>query len=211
LKKEHLAFLIGGFAFGVVFGFGLFSTIQNQPELSPSGPAMGAQGPAGPRAPTQTGGSGAPGGGAPMMAELRALKKRIQDDPQDHGAIVRLASLYRDAKMFDQAIQLYEQALQIVPNGPDELTDMGTCLRAKQEFDRALEMFRLAQKSDPQHWESLFNEAIVVGFDLGRFDEASAALERLQTVNPQAPRLEELRHALAQARAEAEGRPGAEG
>ena len=202
MKKEHLAFLIGGFAFGVIFGFGLFSTIQSQPELSLSGSAMAAQGPAGPRAPTQTGGSG---GDAPMMAELRALKKKIQDDPEDHGAIVRLASLYRDAAMFDQAIRLYEQALQIVPNGPDELTDMGTCLRAKQEFDKALEMFRLAQKADPQHWESLFNEAIVAGFDLGRFDEANAALDRLQAVNPQAPRLEELRQALAAAEAEAEG------
>ena len=42
----------------------------------------------------------------------------------------------------------------------------------------------------------------MAGFDLGRFDQADEALERLQTVNPEAPRIEELRRALVQARAE---------
>ena len=44
-----------------------------------------------------------------------------------------------------------------------------------------------AQKADPNHWKSLFNTAIVAGFDLGRLDLADKAVARLEQINPAAP------------------------
>ena len=155
--------------------------------------------PAGPMAPTQTG-AGQSDGGAPMVAEINALKQRLQGNEKDVEALVRLANIHHDVGMWQQAIGYYERALVVQPGDPDLLTDMGICYRGTGSFDRAVELFAEAQELDPSHWPSLFNTVIVTGFDLGQFDRAMAALEAMEALEPQPPRLGELRHALEQAR-----------
>jgi len=193
LKKEQFAFLVVGFAFGILVGYGAFMAHSTAPDLEGQGAtASAAQGSAAPAA-------GPADGGAPMMAEIRGLKKRVQDNPQDHEALVRLANLYHDGNMLDDAISYYEKALAVEPNSPDELTDMGICYRAKREYERALELFQQANKIDPAHWQSLFNYVVVAGFDLGHFDSARQALDTMEKMNPRPPRLDDLRKALEQA------------
>jgi cytochrome c-type biogenesis protein CcmH/NrfG len=197
VKREQLTFLAVGFAFGALFGAALLSAFSESPDLAaasaggvPSGSAAPAAG-----APAQG------GGGAPMMAEIRALRKQIADDPQDSAAIVRLAHLYHDVQMWDDAIGYYEMALEIDPQQPDLLTDMGICYRGKQEYDTALELFNRASALDPAHWQSLFNVVVVAGFDLKQFETARAALNTMQQMDPLPPRLDELSQALDQAEA----------
>ena len=85
MKKEYVAFLIGGFLFGVLFGYGLFNALEQQPARAAvtqqGGPPAG---PAGPAAPTQMGGDG-----APMVAEINELKHVLQQDPTDLQALFR--------------------------------------------------------------------------------------------------------------------------
>jgi tetratricopeptide (TPR) repeat protein len=201
LKKEHLAFLLGGFAFGIVVGFGLFNAIQKAP-LAEGGAvaAAGPSAPAGPMAPTQVGG----GGDAPMVAEINVLKQRLQDDPNDFDTVKQLANMYHQVQMWGQAAEFYERAVALRPEDPDLLTDLGMCLRGTGEFDRALESFAEANRIAPSHWESLFNTVIVSGFDLGQWDQAFEALELMEQMDPQPPRVGELRHAIEQARSESE-------
>ena len=70
-------------------------------------------------------------------------------------------------------------------------------MRARGEYQRALELFRKAEESSPDHWQSRFNKAIVLGFDLGDFAAAEAVLADLEQRapgNPEVARLlEELR------------------
>ena len=201
----------------MLLGFGLFSAIESQPSLDGTAASSAAlQGPAGPPAPTQMGGpagggpaaGGPAGGGAPMMAEIRALRQRVEEDPKDREALTRLAHLYHDASMFQEAIGFYTQALQAGPPDPNLLTDVGTCLREIGRFEEALESFAAAQRVDPAHWQSLFNTVIVAGFDLQRFDRAEEALIKLEALEPAPPRLAELRARLEQFRAGAPA-PGA--
>jgi tetratricopeptide (TPR) repeat protein len=204
VTRENLAFLIGGLAFGVLIGAATVRALQNQPELNATGAAVAErQSPAGPMAPTQVGGGD---GAAPMMAEIRALQARVRENPRDAEALVRLAHIYHDVSMWEQAIDLYSRALEVRPDDPDLLTDMGICFRGQQQFDRALELFDRAQRAAPQHWQSLFNTAVVAGFDLGQFDRARAAVDAMQKLGgteggPDPARLEQLRQALAQAEA----------
>lgn len=203
MKKEHVAFLLGGFAFGALFGAGLVNAIGSNPEAGAAGQAATMQAPAGPMAPTQVG-NDAQAGGAPMMAQINDLKRRLQTDANDLGALVRLANLYHDVGMWPQAIEYYERALEVRPNDPNLLTDMGVCYRGEEKFDRALELFEQAANADPKHWQSRFNAAVVNGFDLGNYDRALAVLDSVETLDPPPPNLTELRHALEQARAEAQ-------
>jgi len=212
VKKDHLAFLLAGLAFGFLLGFGFFRALASRP--GSGGAPQAAESipqPAGPAAPMTTPMGGAPpqqaaGGGAPMMAEINALKERVQKDPKDADAWVRLANLYQDSGMFEPAIEFYQRALAIVPNDPNLLTDMGICLQEVRRFDEALDALRRAQTAHPEHWQSLYNIVVVAGLRTGRFDEADAAMKRLQEVNPGAPHLAELRGALEKAR---QGAPSA--
>jgi hypothetical protein len=211
LKREHLAFLCGGFLFGVLVGAGLLHAIQGHPDLAASAAADSTvPGPQGPAAPTQVAPGGAPaagGGGsdAPMMAEINELKRRVQADPRDLEALVRLADVYYEVGMWQQAAGYYERALTLRPDDPNLLTDLGISYRGLREFDRALEQFSRAQRVDPRHWQSLFNTAVVAAFDVGRFDLADQALRAIAAIQPPPAelgpeRLEQLARAVEQAR-----------
>jgi len=196
LKKDHVAFLFGGLAFGFLLGFGLFRAIDTRPgHVAESGAAAEIPSPMGPAAATQTA-----GGGAPMMAEINALKERVQKDPKDVQAWSRLANIYQDASMFEPAIQFYQRAVDLAPTNANLLTDLGICYQAVKQFDKALEFLERAQKADPANWQSLYNIVVVAGLEMGRFDRADAALARLQEIHPDAPNLAQLREALNKAR-----------
>lgn len=202
MKREHWVFLATGFAFGVLVGYGAFNLEAHAPDLSAGGAAAQAGQPAGPRAPAQIGTSGA-AGAAPMMTEINALKQRLKDNPKDVDAVVRLANIYHEVSMWDQAIEYYELALQQRPDEPDWITDLGVCQRNAGRYEQALKLFERAQRINPDHWQSLFNMVIVAGFDLERWDVAQGALDSMERMNPQPPRLGELRQAIADARAKA--------
>ena len=201
LKKDHLAFLLGGLAFGFLLGFGLFRAIDTRPGRA-GGPAAPAEIPS-PMGPTAMGGATAPqtaAGGAPMMAEINTLKEGVQKNPKDVQAWTRLANIYQDAGMFEPAIGFYQRAIELVPNNPSLLTDMGVCYQGLKQFDKALELLESAQTADPAHWQSLYNIVVVAGLEMGRADRADAALARLQQIHPDAPNLDQLRQALDKAR-----------
>ena len=203
MKKEQAVFLLVGFAFGTLFGYALIHVASEQPDLSAGSSSEGISGPAGPAAPTQM--PGAADAAAPMMGQVRELRRRVQENPDDHDALSRLANMYHDIQDFDQAIHYYTEALRVQPDDPDDLTDLGICYRAKQDYEEALRMFRRAREIDPQHWQSAFNIAIVAGFDLQQFDSAFEALEALEQSHPDLPQIGDLRTALERARSGATG------
>lgn len=200
MKREHGAFLFAGLAFGFLLGFGLFRALDTRPGRQVEGVA-GSEipSPMGPAAPTQTGAGGG-GGGAPMMAEINALKERVQKDPGDVKAWTRLANLFQDAGMFEPAIDFYQRALKLTPNDANLLTDLGICYQELEQFDLALAQLELAQKADPANWQSLYNIVVVAGLRMHRFDRADEAMARLRQIRPDAPNLDHLQDALAKAR-----------
>lgn len=207
MKKDQLAFLFAGLAFGFLFGFALFWTIHTRPGAATAGGSSAIPSPAGPTAPTQAMGAGAPQGGAPaaqggapMMAEINALKDRVAKNPKDADAWTRLGNIYHDAQMYEPAIEFYGRASELRPADANVLTDTGICYQELRKFDKAVEYFEKAQKADPSHWQSLYNTAVVAGLAMGQFDRADAALAKLQQVKPDAPNLQDLKDALAKAR-----------
>jgi len=197
VKKDHMAFLFGGLAFGFLLGFGLFRAIDTRPGRAESQAPAGEvpPSPMGPAAPTQT-----VGGGAPMMAEINALKDRVVKDPKDLQAWARLANVYQDAGMFEPAVSFYLRAIELAPDDANLLTDTAICYQELRQFDKALALLERAQKADPSHWQSLYNIVVVAGIQMGHFDRADAALARLQQIRPDAPNLAQLRAALSKAR-----------
>lgn len=209
MRKDQLAFLAAGLVFGLLFGFGAFHAWSTRPGAGGGSGAAVATGPMGPSAmgsvPPQAPTASSPGGGAPMVGLINELKRRLQSDPKDLEAATGLAHLYHDAGMFDQAIPFYERAVELASKDPNLLTDLGICLQEIGRLDESLDAFARASAADPAHWQSLYNTVIVAMKD-GRVDRAGEALQRLETVHPQAPNLGELKDAVERMRRAGTGR-----
>ena len=207
MNREQAAFLIAGLLFGVLIGVGTYHALRTTPDLTAVAEAETAPDPRGPRAPTQSAGPNAEGG-APMVAKVNELKRRLESDPQDRPVLLALANIYHDAAMWEPAAGYYERALELKVE-PDVLTDLGVCYRGLRQYERALELFGQASALDPGHWQPLYNSAVVAGLDLGRFDEAVRALDAIAAIRPvpaglESARLEQLRTALEHARSAAQ-------
>lgn len=194
MKRENLAFLAAGIAFGILIGLAI-DQFRQTPAPESAAPAVAA--PAGPAAPTQV------AGGAPMLGEVQALQARIRENPEDVEALARLANLFHDIQSWDQAKPLYERAIALRPDDADLITDYGICFVGTGDFDRALALFEQAQEARPGHPQSLFNVAIVAGLYQRDFDRAAEAIAKLESIDPRMPRLAELKAQIEQARDQA--------
>lgn len=197
MKKDNLAFLAGGFALGLIVGVGLFSAYQGGADRRPgesSAPAGAREG-------------GANAKEATLADEVLRLKTRLREDPNDLQALTRLAYIHHDRQLWEPAAVYYERALAQVPDDPDLLTDLGICYRGLRRFDDALEIFARARALDGTHWQSLYNSAVVLAFDLGRYDRAREALQPLLAMDSPPPQLAELLERIERARAGAQGEP----
>ena len=80
------------------------------------------------------------------------------------------------------------------------ITDLGISYRETKNYDQALEQFQQARKLAPDHWQSYYNEVVVLAFDLKRHDEANQLLQELQRMQPSNPDVAKLAEAVTRQR-----------
>lgn len=203
VKRGSLVYGVGGIVLGAVLGWGVFDTVSHvrRAEIGPQPAAPAASGPTGSR----TYGDAAPTMQPSTRDEVDRLKGALGADPRNANVLTRLGNLYQDAGRCAEGVPYYERAIGVNPRDANLLTDTGVCYRQLKQFEKALEMFGRAREADPSHWQSLYNTAVVAGFDLGRFDVARRALDQLVEINPSAPSVQQLRQELERLEAERSG------
>ncbi len=136
--------------------------------------------------------AGASGGAGAPMAAIQQLREYVEKNPNDADAVLKLANANFDIHRWDRARELYTQYLKLKPDQPDILSDLGITYRELGQFDQALEQFQKAEKLAPTHWQARYNQAVVLGIDLKRYDDAQkvlADIEKLQPGNPDVAKL----------------------
>jgi len=212
VNKDNLLFLMGGLLVGFVTAYLFFEAMaaRQPPRLTPQlraqivsgddgGNAMGAAGeaPAG-GANAAAAGGGAQGGG-PAMAEIQQLRDYVEKNPNDANAVRQLADLNFNISNWQRAQELYSHYLELKPNDPDVMTDLGITYRETQQYDKALDLFRRSKQMAPDHWQSLYNEVVVL-MDLKKNDEAGQVMAQLQKMQPGNPDVAKLADAVARQR-----------
>jgi tetratricopeptide (TPR) repeat protein len=209
LNKDNLLFLLGGLVLGFIFAFLMFEAMASrQPprltaalrsqiamgdETAGGGGAMGAA-----EAPP-----GAAQGGGPAMAEIQQLREVVEKNPNDIQAVRKLADLNFDIQNWQRAQELYSHYLELKPNDPDVITDLGITYRGLQQYDKAIDLFNQAKKLEPGHWQAYYNEVVVLAFDLKKPDQANQVMGQLQKLQPGNPEVARLAEAMAKQRAAA--------
>lgn len=197
MNKDNLLFAVVGILLGFVSGYLLFEAMaaRQPPRLGTAG-----GGAANPMAQQPTGPQDAPAAGGAAMPQIQELQARLQQNPNDTDAIRTLANLNFDIQNWQRAQELYSRYLEIRPNDPDVMVDLGVTHRELGRFTDALDLFQQVQQQNPNHWQSYYNEVVVLAFDLKRFDEADRALARLRELQPSNADVERLAAAVQQQR-----------
>lgn len=119
-----------------------------------------------------------------LSARIGVLEKAVLENPKDAARWAGLGNLYFDTGQAQKAVSAYERSLALEPGNAHVLTDLGIMQRELGQFEKAVESFRKAATLQPDLENALFNEGVVLYYDLKRKDEAQAAWKRLLRINP---------------------------
>jgi len=194
MTKDNIVFTGFGFLLGLVIGSMVIGPKLAQSKAAPAATAT-EEAPAPTAAPAQTAAGGSPMGA--VFQKINTLKQEIERDPNNAEALSQLGTMYMDAGKFPQAIEYFERALK-VREDPQVRTDLGICYRNNNETDKSLAQFRQVVQTNPDQWQALFNEVIILG-ETRRFDEARKELVKLQQLRPGDPDVQKLADSLANA------------
>ncbi|BAV92305.1 tetratricopeptide repeat protein [Candidatus Desulfovibrio trichonymphae] len=118
--------------------------------------------------------------------KITELEKTILRNPDDAASWTALGNLYFDTGRTQQAISAYERSLTFFPNNPDVLTDLGIMYRDAGKYSKAVENFRKAVDLNAGHENALFNEGVVLFYDIHNKEEALRVWRQLLDKNPNA-------------------------
>lgn len=194
MNRDNALFIVIGILIGFISGYLLHEVMASrQPPRLVHGEAGEAAAPApGPRAQGPD--------PAALAQEIRALEQRVAADPQDAAAVLRLAGLSFEVGAWSRCAEMYERHVELRPGDPDVLSDLGLCYREMGQVEKALEAFDRAQEIDPEHWQSRFNEVVVLAIDQRDFDAAERVLDELRTLQPGNPDIDALAAEVARRR-----------
>ncbi len=128
--------------------------------------------------------------------ESRSVKPGPRGQAPEEIPLDRANRLF-DAKNWTEARDAYVEYLKSEPENVNAMTDLGTCYRELGDFEGALREYDRALALDPEHWQTLYNKIILLGFDLKRNAEAQVLLRRLRALQPYNSDVEKLATVLA--------------
>jgi tetratricopeptide (TPR) repeat protein len=109
-----------------------------------------------------------------------------------------LADWNYDRQNWPHAIDHYQEAIAKGADNPDVRTDLGNCFRFIGQPQKALEQYKIAQRQNPMHENSLFNQASLFAEVLHDNGQALTVAHEFLTRFPQSPRAESARQLIAQ-------------
>ena len=148
---------------------------------APQAQAPAAQAPDGMRAAPQ---AAMPQVSPELAARIGELEKALLENPRNASRWASLGNLYFDTGQAQKAVSAYERSLALEPGNAHVITDLGIMQRELGQFENAVTSFRKAAALQPDLENAIFNEGVVLYYDLNRKDEAEAAWKRLLRVNP---------------------------
>ena len=135
-----------------------------------------------------------------LARDSASLRAMLQKNPNDAKVLASLGNLYYDNKRWPEAKDWYQRALKAAPNDADVMTDMAVVERNLGSHEQALKTLDHVLQIDPNHWQALYNKAIILNYDLHEHQEAAAVvdqLEKMRAGNPAIPDLSSLKADIA--------------
>ena len=116
-----------------------------------------------------------------VIKEIESLQEAIQANPKNEQALLRLANLYYDMKLFARAIMMYDRYLEMNPSNPDARVDLGISYfemalvdsaSRDQYLTTAKNEIKKALTYNPRHQLAQYNLGMV-SLHSGEYEEAN--------------------------------------
>ncbi len=117
------------------------------------------------------------------LKEIKILEEDVASNPENSDQLLKLAHLLNDSGFPEKAIERYKSYLNMKPNEPDVIVDMGVCYYQISDYNSAIETMEGAIKIDPNHQIANFNLGIV-NSAAGNHDEALEYWKKAIEINP---------------------------
>lgn len=139
---------------------------------------------------------------------VRILERSRNADAKDFDVLVALGNAHfdigffkKDAAAFQTARDVYAKALEIKPNDPDVMTDMGLTyfLQEPPALDKAAADLQKVSVANPKHERSL-QFLVQTYVKQNKLAEAEKAFEKLKSLNPNNPAIREITPMIAAAK-----------
>jgi len=120
----------------------------------------------------------------------QTLEARVRAEPRDAGALTELGFAYQlrwretaDAAYLPRSDEALRRAVRVGPDDANAVVGLGSLALIRHEFRRALTYGRRAQRLLPGSYrpDGIVGDALV---ELGRYDEAFAAFDRMVSLRP---------------------------
>ena len=186
MTRDHLLVLLIGLLSGFILGYvahEVMASRQPVPAFASGGPQQTVPPQAAPQQQGSTPQGSAPQGQAGMQ-QVQQLRQYVAENPDDLDAVRTLANLNYDIANWSRAVELYRSYLDKRPDDVDVATDLGAALRHQGNPEEALKLFDDVLVRRPDHWQSLYNQILVLAFDMNRLDDAWTKVQELQTMQP---------------------------
>ncbi len=137
--------------------------------------------------------TGAPIGQSPNVFQPEAVAPAAE--PPDVSQLApaeaarTLANWNYDRQNWTHAIEHYQAAMAHGTDNPDVRTDLGNCFRFLGQPEKALDQYEIAQKENPLHENSLFNQISLFADLLHDKERAQAVARDFIGRFPQSPRV----------------------
>lgn len=128
----------------------------------------------------------------PMGSSPGSAALSLNGDP------VTLGNAYYDQQNWTAAIEQYERAISRGTDTPDVRTDLGNACRFAGNPHNALKQYQIAQRQNPNHEQSLFNQGALYAQSLG--DPVTGAAKWREFIDrfPSSARAAEARRLLSE-------------
>ena len=83
-------------------------------------------------------------------------------------AALTMANWHYDVAHWNEAIAKYQETISLGLDNADVRTDLGNCYRFSAQPQKALEQYKIAQRENPNHENSLFNQGGLFASDLNQ-------------------------------------------
>ena len=126
-----------------------------------------------------------------MVKEIQSLEKSIESNPKDGDALLRLANLYYDQRLFPRAITMYERYLEGRESDANARVDLGVSYfemalqdssRRDQFFASAKAQIEKALQFEPKHQLAYFNLGMI-NLHTGDADQADMCFRKCYQID----------------------------
>lgn len=117
-------------------------------------------------------------------------------------AALALGNWYYDHEQWERAIAQYQKAIASGIDNANIRTDLGNCWRFYKQPQKALQQYQMAQKQEPRHEQSFFNQGGLYRFSLHNPKKAIAIWREYLRRFPKGQSVDDARRLIRETQAE---------